>query len=213
MPAQRERVAEVGGEQQRQRARRLLLGAAVRILDEVARAFAEADQRGRRELDVQSAEARHDAGGQRRAVSARAIASRVAERRDGLERRRRARPGATSSNASVSSPSLTVICTRAVPTPRAARRSAPRSIAPRAERRSSATPRRRTRARRIEALDRDRRRRRRSAAGWSRPRRTTRCRRPRGSAGTSRFSVSGLLMRISRVGRSEARRACRRRPP
>ena len=39
-----------------------LLGAAVRILDEIARAFAEADHRRGRQLDVQPAEAGHDAG-------------------------------------------------------------------------------------------------------------------------------------------------------
>ncbi len=64
---QRERVAEIRGQHERQRARAALLGAAVGILDQIARAFAEADHRGRRQLDVQTAEARHDAGRDRRA--------------------------------------------------------------------------------------------------------------------------------------------------
>ena len=39
-----------------------LFGAAVRILDEIARAFAETDHRRRRQLDVEAAEAGYDAG-------------------------------------------------------------------------------------------------------------------------------------------------------
>ena len=59
---QRERITEIRGQQQCQRARSFLLGAAVRIFDEIACAFAEADHRRRRHLDVQPAESRHDAG-------------------------------------------------------------------------------------------------------------------------------------------------------
>ena len=47
-----------------------LFGAAVRILDEIARAFAEADHRRRRQLEAQPAEAGDDAGRQRRASRA-----------------------------------------------------------------------------------------------------------------------------------------------
>ena len=64
MPGQLERLAEIGGQQQRQRARAALFGAAVRILDEIARAFAEADERRGREVHVQPAERRHDTGRQ-----------------------------------------------------------------------------------------------------------------------------------------------------
>ena len=62
-PGQRERLAEIRGQHQRARLRGPLLRAAVRILDEIPRALAQADQRGRRELEVEAAEARHHAGG------------------------------------------------------------------------------------------------------------------------------------------------------
>ena len=101
---QRERLAEIGREQQRQRARAALLGAAVRILDEVARAFAQADHRRRRQLDVQSAEARA-----RRPPGIVSVSSAVAASPRRRPRRfpatRRISTGITSSNASLSSPS------------------------------------------------------------------------------------------------------------
>ena len=59
-----ERIAEISGHREYQCARRALLDAAERILDDVARAFAEPDQRGRRELDMQTADTRHHAGRQ-----------------------------------------------------------------------------------------------------------------------------------------------------
>ena len=58
---QRERLAEIRRQQQRQGTRRSLLGAAVRILDDIACAFAEADHGRRGELHVKSAEAGNDA--------------------------------------------------------------------------------------------------------------------------------------------------------
>jgi len=48
-----ERVAEVGGEEEREGGRGALLGAPVRILDEVARTLPQAHERGGAELHVQ----------------------------------------------------------------------------------------------------------------------------------------------------------------
>ena len=62
----------------------------------------------------------------------------------------------------------------------------------------------------IEALDGHRRGTRRLSTGWSPPRRTTPCRRPPGTAGTSAFSVTRLVDPDLAVGRSEARAAIAR---
>ena len=59
----RERLAEIGSQQQAERARSLLLGAIERVLAEVADAFAEADERGGREVDLQAAEVGDHTGG------------------------------------------------------------------------------------------------------------------------------------------------------
>ena len=123
---QRERVAEIGGQQQRQRARRPLLGAAVRILDQIARAFAEADQRRRRQLDVQPAERRRR---RRPAASASRVAfgGRCRRTPPPFPARPALRPGSTSSNASVSPPSRDRhLHARACRSPWRARRTAPR---------------------------------------------------------------------------------------
>ena len=118
---QPERVAEIGGQQQRQRARAALLGAAVGILDEIARALAETDERGRRQIDVQAAERRHDArraaSGARRRVGVASSASPIA---DTVSGETSTSTGMTSSNASVSPASFTVIRTRARPIARPA---------------------------------------------------------------------------------------------
>ena len=61
-PRQMERVAKIGRDSQDERARGALLCAAIRVFDDVACAFAEADEGGRRDLEMQAADARHDAG-------------------------------------------------------------------------------------------------------------------------------------------------------
>ena len=82
-PRQREGVAEVGGQHQRERARTALLGAAVRILDEIARPFPKPDHRRRRQLDVQAAEAGDDARGNgQRFGCGRVAVGRLTVRRD-----------------------------------------------------------------------------------------------------------------------------------
>ena len=85
---QREGVAQIGRQQQRERSRSFLLGAAIGILDEVSRSLAQPDHRGRCQLDVQTAEPRHDVarnrqhlGGRRAGVGGFAIGG------DGLGRR------------------------------------------------------------------------------------------------------------------------------
>ena len=102
MPGQRERVAEVGGEHHCQRRASPLLRAAVRVLDEIARAFAEPDQRGGCQLDVQAAEARHDAGRDRQRLGGGRLASDVSPYAATVSGEASTSTGITSSNASVS---------------------------------------------------------------------------------------------------------------
>ena len=80
-----ERIAKVRRQQQRKRARRLLLGASVRVFHQIARAFPETHHGRRRQLDVQSAKPGHDTGRHRDGFFRRG--RRLAVRRDGLRRR------------------------------------------------------------------------------------------------------------------------------
>ena len=128
MPGRRKASAEIGGQGEGERRRGALLRAAVRILDEVARAFAEADERGGRGLDVQPAEAGHDAGGQLERLAR--LGLRLSVGGHDLRARRGPRPGSASSKASrlarAASPSSAA---RARPTARA-RTSKRTSLAP-----------------------------------------------------------------------------------
>ena len=109
-----EGAAEVGGQRQGQGGRRPLLRAAVRILDEVARAFAQADQRGGRGLEMQPAEPGHDARPGARASPA--PASRSARRRRRPPARRGSRPGSPPRRRRSRRRSFAVIWMRARPT-------------------------------------------------------------------------------------------------
>ena len=127
-----ERAAEVRREQERQRTRGPLLGAFVRVFIEIASALTEPDERGGGQLH--SSDHRRPARCRRAARPSRARASSCRRTRPRSRAATGTVTGSDVSNASVSPPSVTVICTRAEPDPRAVASKCTGNVAPCASR-------------------------------------------------------------------------------